>query len=88
MKKLIEKINPPKDTQELLKKSKGEIYPDVEYLKDWYINYSNSHINRLSFDLQYLTDEFPEPKDVTVLELGSVPPILTNAIQKKGFKIT
>ena len=83
MKRLTEKSKPSKSVLELLLKSKSEIYPDVEYLKDWYNNYSTNHINRLSFDLQYLMDEFSEPNDIKVLELGSVPPVLTNAIHKK-----
>ena len=88
MKRLTEKSKPSKSVLELLLKSKSEIYPDVEYLKDWYNNYSTNHINRLSFDLQYLMDEFSEPNDIKVLELGSVPPVLTNAIHKKGYKVT
>jgi SAM-dependent methyltransferase len=42
----------------------------------------------LAFDLQYLKDELPKPKGIKVLELGSVPPILTHAIQNEGYNIT
>lgn len=88
MKKIREAYNPKPYWLKILKESQKKVYPNVDYLKKWYLNYSTNHLNRLSFDLQYLSDEFPIPKGVKVLEMGSVPPLLTVAIKELGYDVT
>ncbi|MEM7084653.1 MAG: class I SAM-dependent methyltransferase [Bacteroidota bacterium] len=88
MKKIREKYQPEAAVLSQLKASREAVYPDEEYLKEWYDNYSRNHLNRLSFDLQYLKNEFPQPEQIQVLELGSTPPVLTSAIKNEGYSIT
>ena len=57
MKRKTEALNPDSFYIDEIKKSKERVFPDIEELADWYDNYANNHINRLSFDLQYLMDE-------------------------------
>lgn len=88
MKVRIESLDPDKENYEMLVQARSLTFPDVEYLQEWFSNYSQTHLRRLSFDLQYLIEEFPDSNGIKVLELGSIPPILTCGIHQKGFDVT
>lgn len=88
MKIKIEPSRPSERLIEEIRKSASSIIPDGTELKQWYDGYAKQHCNRLAHDLNYLLSEFPNPKGIRVLELGSVPLILTTAIQRHGYEIT
>ncbi len=88
MKKIKESIKPNKESITLLNDCASQIRPDKKELFDWFQNYANNHLNRLSFDLDYLLGEFNHPQETSVLEIGSLPLLLTLAMQKKGFQVT
>ncbi|MDC8004593.1 methyltransferase domain-containing protein [Aureisphaera galaxeae] len=88
MRIISEKYQPTQQAKDSLINARSRVFPDEEFMKEWYDNYSKNHINRLSFDLEYLQAEFPEDTSISVLELGSTPPILTTAIKDKGYRVT
>lgn len=88
MKRVYEKIKPESNSIVRVRNAIQEIFPDHSDLKEWYDNYASNHTHRFAFDLQYLEDEYPDPKDIKILELGSIPPILTHLAQQGGYEIT
>jgi 2-polyprenyl-3-methyl-5-hydroxy-6-metoxy-1,4-benzoquinol methylase len=62
-----------------------KVKPDVEELLSWYQNYSENCAFRLAFDIDYLVKYLPY--GVSVLDVGSIPPIFPVAITALGYNV-
>ena len=62
------------------------VRPDDEALGAWYEKYSRRQAKRLAYDVDYVA-KFVDPA-AKILEFGSMPPILTAALTRKGFRVT
>lgn len=87
MKRISESILPKEKYKKIIDNSRKLISADEKNVQDWYKNYSTNHVNRLSFDLEYFVNEYPDFGDIKVLELGSTPPILTLAMKQMGCNV-
>lgn len=83
----FERLNPPLDLLREINVSTNLIIPDQPELKLWYDGYAKQHSHRLAHDLNYLISEFQEPKEISILELGAAPFILTTAIKNRGYSV-
>jgi SAM-dependent methyltransferase len=61
------------------------VAPDDPALADWCRTYARNAAPRLAFDLELV--ERSLPRGARVLEIGSVPPLLTAALQHRGFRV-
>ncbi|WP_169703331.1 class I SAM-dependent methyltransferase [Candidatus Kuenenia stuttgartensis] len=59
---------------------------DVLELPEWFHDYASAHCHRIAFDLDLVKKHVPV-KDAKVLELGSVPLLLTGALRELGYDI-
>jgi SAM-dependent methyltransferase len=62
------------------------IHPDSPVLADWFNSYVPNHKVRISFDLDIIRNNIRPGS--TVLELGSVPLLLTAALVKLDYNVT
>ncbi len=63
----------------------GRIAPDGGDLEDWLRAYVRNHRERFAFDLDII--ERYAGKDETLLEVGSVPLVLTLALKELGYRV-
>lgn len=63
----------------------ARIAPDEDKLRPWYRTYSAKQKKRLAFDLGQV-ERFAKPDDV-IVEFGSMPPILTVALTRRGYSV-
>lgn len=63
-----------------------QIQPDVSQLDEWFTRYARQHRNRIAFDIGYAQDYLKN--GAKVLEIGSVPLLLTGALARMEFAIT
>jgi SAM-dependent methyltransferase len=61
------------------------VAPDDPALADWCRTYARNAAPRLAFDLELV--ERSLPRGAHVLEVGSVPPLLTAALQHRGYRV-
>ncbi|MEP0857774.1 class I SAM-dependent methyltransferase [Trichocoleus sp. DQ-U1] len=61
------------------------IEPDEHILADWFQLYARGHRMRLAFDIDYLMQYVPQEHNI--LEVGSIPLILTSALNKFEYNI-
>lgn len=80
-----ESFSPSKASLELIEKSVQVIFPDQTIHQQWYSNYSKNQGIRLAFDIDHVLHYIP--RGSKVLEIGSVPLILTSAIRQLGYDI-
>ena len=73
------------DSLELIEALAETVTPDDPALADWCHEYARSAAPRLVFDLELV--ERSLPRGARVLEIGSIPPLLTAALQHRGFRV-
>jgi 2-polyprenyl-3-methyl-5-hydroxy-6-metoxy-1,4-benzoquinol methylase len=76
---------PDKVSLDLIEMAIRTVKPDLASLTEWYQNYAHSHKRRLAFDFDQVKKRMPQ--DSSLIEFGSIPPILTSALSRFGFKI-
>lgn len=81
-----ERLRPSRSSVALIQEMIATVRPDSSDLQDWARTYASSHATRLAFDLD-LTRQHVKP-GASVLEVGSVPLLLTGALQKSGYRVT
>jgi len=80
-----EDMNPSQMSKKIIQEAIEKIKPDMDSLNQWYCQYSNGQKKRLSFDLDHLQHHVPIGSKI--LEIGSIPLILTTAMNQLGYKI-
>lgn len=68
-----------------IRNSQKEVFPNDEALEKWSQAYLCDHVHRLAIDLELLIERC-DPED-QILEIGSVPLLLTIALQRCDFRI-
>lgn len=58
---------------------------DREELGEWLTGYARAHLHRLAFDFDEVRRCFP--KGARILEIGCIPPILTLALARHGYRV-
>jgi len=76
---------PEQSSLELIENVITNIEPDIAEMSDWYHNFAQSAHQRWAYDIDYAKKYFP--KKGKILEFGSVPLVLTEALQKLGYNI-
>ena len=77
-------VNP--DHNRLIENVISDISPSDADIKQWYKRYSRTQKKRLTYDIEY-TEQFAKP-GAKILEFGSLPPILTTCLSRKGYDVT
>lgn len=76
---------PTEASKRLVQDAIARVKPDVDALNELYNIYANNHKTRLAFDIDYVQHYVPTGS--AIMEIGSIPPILTTAIGSLGYKI-
>ncbi len=79
---------PTDESLKLIDDAIGRIKPEGDSLDDWFGKYARNHRVRLAFDLDYLREAIKETPQARILEIGSIPPILTAAIKAADMTVT
>ena len=80
-----EAMQPSAESMDIIHKSIDKIRPDLDTLNQWYENYSKRQKKRLAFDLDHLQHYVPH--ESLVLEIGSIPLILTIGMSQLSYKV-
>lgn len=80
-----EEMGPNPKSQAIIQDAINNIKPDVDSLSHWYPEYATRQKRRLAFDIDHLLHY--APIESKVLEVGSIPLILTVALKQIGFNI-
>src|SRR5215831_9920308 len=80
-----ENLKPSARSAEVIDTLKTAIQPDDNEMEGWTTKYLANFRDRFAFDLDYAI-EFFRPGS-PILEVGSVPPVLTGALQEAGFAV-
>jgi SAM-dependent methyltransferase len=83
---VIEPYSPSRESIKLIEDCIEAMRPDVEELGDWHDSYITNHINRIAFDLEIVKDNTSVGDKI--LEYGSVPPILTTALNRLNYSVS
>jgi SAM-dependent methyltransferase len=81
-----EALAPRSSTLRMVESVIAEIHPDRAELAEWFRGYAAGHAARFALDFEML--QASVPIESSVLEFGSVPPILTGALKKAGYRVT
>lgn len=81
-----EPLAPRPSTVRLIESVIAEISPDRTELTEWFQGYAAGHTARLALDFEML--QASVPAESRVIEFGSIPPILTGALRKAGYRVT
>lgn len=91
MRRINKKINievepfwPNDETLDLVENVAKEIKPNNPKIFDWYKTYTSGHVKRIAFDLDIVRDNCNT--NAKLLEIGSIPLLLTAALYKSGYK--
>lgn len=79
-------FSPSADSLRTIDSCSDEIFPETAELRAWHNSYMMSHKLRIALDLD-IVKEHTQPKS-RLLEIGSIPLLLTSALQKCGYKVT
>jgi SAM-dependent methyltransferase len=83
MESFSESSLPAQDCVKLIAEVSGAIVPDDSALHPWYTAFSTAQARRLAHDLALIQKYVPV--NASVLEIGSVPLILTAALTRRGY---
>ncbi|MCD6116478.1 class I SAM-dependent methyltransferase [bacterium] len=86
MKKENEPFSPDKNIVAYIEKSVKDLKPDVPELIEWHSSYISNHKERIAFDLKLVMQNVPSKSHI--LEIGSIPLMLTAALAKSDFSVT
>jgi SAM-dependent methyltransferase len=64
----------------------GRITPDEQRLADWHRSFFAGHKERIAFDLDIVRSNVPH--NCSILELGSIPLLLTTALSALDYEVT
>jgi len=81
-----EPLEPRPSTLRMIASVVAEIQSDRAELAEWFQGYAAAHAARFALDFEMLQANVP--LESSVLEFGSVPPILTGALKKAGYRVT
>lgn len=81
-----EPINPCPETVRLIESWIGRIAPDSTELAQWFSSYARKHEKRIAFDLDIVRENLPQK--ARVLEVGSIPLLLTAALAERKYEVT
>lgn len=82
----VEPVRPRSLSIEIVERVAAEIRPDRGDMVEWFQSFADSHKTRLAFDLERVQADIPV--ESSVLEVGSIPLVLTGALQKVGYRVT
>jgi len=85
MKHLFEAKHPDHADEQVIEAAAHLLKTESSTLADWLNTYASTHKQRLAFDLGYLKSSVAEGGHI--LEIGSVPLLLTTAIKQQGYQI-
>lgn len=85
MKHLFEPGRPDDALEQAIASAAQRIETECNSLADWFSTYASTHKRRLAFDLGYVKEVTPEHG--RILEVGSIPLLLTTALKQSGCHI-
>lgn len=81
-----EPFDPPRDTLAAVEEYGQELAPDDPSLADWHVSYVSNHAARIALDLAAISNHVgTTPR---ILEVGSIPLLLTTALSRAGYDVT
>lgn len=77
---------PTTDSLRAIEAVSRDLRPDDPRIADWHATYLSHHKHRLAQDLDIVSDNVTASG--ALLEVGSIPPLLTGALAQSGFTVT
>ncbi len=81
-----EPLYPSKDLLNLVEKCISNIKPDIPDLFEWHISYVKNHKERIALDFRIIKQNLSLGS--TILEIGSIPLLLTAVLAQSNYSIT
>ena len=81
-------LSPSNENVELIRGSISDIHTDQSSINEWFIGYSQRHLYRIAYDLELLREYVKLNKDEAILEIGSIPLLLSVPVKKMGYNLT
>jgi SAM-dependent methyltransferase len=81
-----EPFRPSARSLSIVEKCTEEIAPDEQRLADWHRSFVAGHKERIAFDLDIVRSNVPH--NCSILELGSIPLLLTTALSTLDYEVT
>ncbi len=79
---------PARENISLIEESIKDINTDYETVREWFQGYAYRHLYRIAYDLELLRSSVNPKLPHSILEIGSIPLLLTVPLKKLGYNLT